>query len=905
MGTRVSMLRSFAPVCTFGLLSSLLFGIGHGAAYSLKVNLGGDRVADFVPETEVLDLGEGLPKMRYHGDIAGQGDDLEVFKTQRFSRNEDLVLHFPVPDGLYTVTLLFAETWSGAFQPGVRMFDVYLGSIPNGINKVISGLDMFSAVGGAKPIRHKIPGVASQGGVTVALRPIRQNPQIAGIIFEGHSYQQTLLDDLPTVPHDPTTPLPDLSVVERYGPIVLDPSNVYDPSLNPKIRKSGHAGGGADNSADNALLAAPKAGTEAGSSSPSTLTPPQAETIFGASSAPSSLNGGSMTQVSSGLPALTVATDAGFGNTLSSSRLSSQGASSVFTASQHNRKRPGGTAVEDNASVSSEIQSATGAAQGTIPDASTDFATQLAPLSALGGNVASASRFVAPAAPISGFGPPATAAHSLGAPVEFSVGHSTAIALGSSYGSGASASPPFSAGAAPGSYSETSPPFALPKRGAYARRRLQQTHVMQRFQALNDQIGVAQQQNVQNAPAAHDESARDMYGHLEATSRALRSGFTANGNAPQNQAASGVPGATFQPPGQTMPLQSSGEIRPDTPQGAPQVAESSNVYGHAVNLAQSVPVVTARAYVHTAVEGQRGAADVARAGWPTRRRAGSYVGGNSEKYPQGPGSAANIPDMPLVHAVLPGVSQGPENPVTAYTRVSDPSVGMYPSEAPGDVSRMPTSPGTPTQGPGIPVDMPEAPEAPGLKNYPAGVVGDPGISPGIPSVMPDYPLTPGGQPTDGQESPPSGDMPGGMPGMPMEPGIVPVSDSPAVSAEQTAGVYHPGSALNGICINNSTHCSCGMALPQEGQDEQRCLFIVNESSSPKVCQIARCNAQFICGCAEAAPMLCERKVARTVLTQSYPNQQGQTVTSNSNLVLCERQEIEEQIDILEPVLTGY
>lgn len=90
----------------------------------LKINLGGEAVDGFMAEGEALDVDESMPKMRYHGTIGGGGPDLNVFKTQRFSRNEDLVLNIPVPDGIYAVTLLFAETWQGAFEAGKRVFDV-------------------------------------------------------------------------------------------------------------------------------------------------------------------------------------------------------------------------------------------------------------------------------------------------------------------------------------------------------------------------------------------------------------------------------------------------------------------------------------------------------------------------------------------------------------------------------------------------------------------------------------------------------------------------------------------------------------------------------------------------------------------------------------------------------------
>lgn len=94
----------------------------------LKVNLGGETTDGFSSEEEVVDFSqiENVSKMRFHGEINNGKDFPNVFKTQRFSRHEDLVLKFPIEDGIYKVSLLFAETWDGAYNVGKRVFDVCL-----------------------------------------------------------------------------------------------------------------------------------------------------------------------------------------------------------------------------------------------------------------------------------------------------------------------------------------------------------------------------------------------------------------------------------------------------------------------------------------------------------------------------------------------------------------------------------------------------------------------------------------------------------------------------------------------------------------------------------------------------------------------------------------------------------
>jgi hypothetical protein len=69
--------------------------------------------------------------------------------------NFDLDLHFPLPDGIYSASPLLAETLQGAYKWREYVFDVYVGSKPNKVVNVLQSMDMFAAVGGAKPIPRK------------------------------------------------------------------------------------------------------------------------------------------------------------------------------------------------------------------------------------------------------------------------------------------------------------------------------------------------------------------------------------------------------------------------------------------------------------------------------------------------------------------------------------------------------------------------------------------------------------------------------------------------------------------------------------------------------------------------------------------------------------------------------
>ncbi|KAI0567575.1 Malectin [Gracilaria domingensis] len=230
-------MNSVYLVC-FLVLASCSFRLSASAKVEWKINLGGEPTNGFQAEEAILNVDENLAKMRYHGQIKGAGTDLNVFKTQRFSRAEDLVINFPVPDGVYTVTLMFAETWKGAYGSGNRVFDVYLGSKPGGVIKVIDQMDPFRSGGPAGPVRRKFSGIATQGGLTLALRPIKQNPQIAGIVINGYSYGNSFMEDLPTVSAGPFEG-GDFGSLNSVGPRTpADSSLVYDPSLNPKFKAS-------------------------------------------------------------------------------------------------------------------------------------------------------------------------------------------------------------------------------------------------------------------------------------------------------------------------------------------------------------------------------------------------------------------------------------------------------------------------------------------------------------------------------------------------------------------------------------------------------------------------------------------------------------------------------------------
>lgn len=149
-----------------------------------KVNLGGDASGDFLAESSVIDM-EDFSRLRTATAPIAKTDNPDVFRTQRFGRSENVMFRIPVPDGVYSVTLLFAETWEGACRVGGRVFDVLLGTPQTGLKLAVQNFDIFREAGGFTAFGKRFDAVPSADGILVVLEPVVQNPQIAGFIVEG------------------------------------------------------------------------------------------------------------------------------------------------------------------------------------------------------------------------------------------------------------------------------------------------------------------------------------------------------------------------------------------------------------------------------------------------------------------------------------------------------------------------------------------------------------------------------------------------------------------------------------------------------------------------------------------------------------------------------------------------
>lgn len=103
-----------------------------------------------------------------------------IFLTERYDIVEApaMTWTFPVTDGNYTVNLLFAEIWSGAEQPGVRVFDIVVEG-----NIALDDFDIAADPNGGylTALVKSIPVEVTDGNLVIEFVHVTQNPAIKGI----------------------------------------------------------------------------------------------------------------------------------------------------------------------------------------------------------------------------------------------------------------------------------------------------------------------------------------------------------------------------------------------------------------------------------------------------------------------------------------------------------------------------------------------------------------------------------------------------------------------------------------------------------------------------------------------------------------------------------------------------
>jgi YD repeat-containing protein len=145
----------------------------------LRINAGGGEYTDSNGNIWSADTGFNTGRIAYmNGDIADTIDD-PLYQVIRWDDGSDpeLQYRFEVPTGSYTVKLHFNETWSGAFGPGLRVFDVMMED-----EQVLDDVDIYSqAGGGGTALELSVPVNVTDGELNIEFIHQVDNPCVSAI----------------------------------------------------------------------------------------------------------------------------------------------------------------------------------------------------------------------------------------------------------------------------------------------------------------------------------------------------------------------------------------------------------------------------------------------------------------------------------------------------------------------------------------------------------------------------------------------------------------------------------------------------------------------------------------------------------------------------------------------------
>jgi hypothetical protein len=148
-------------------------GNGSGSGFTpLRVRAGGGAVTDASGNVWSADTGFIGGYTWSDGNQVGNTDTPALYQTQRYSLGAPLEYSFQVPNGAYSVTLKFAETFFTS--AGQRVANIAINGQP-----VQQNFDIVSAAGGANlAIDKTYPVTVSGGVIDIQLTPVLQNPEI-------------------------------------------------------------------------------------------------------------------------------------------------------------------------------------------------------------------------------------------------------------------------------------------------------------------------------------------------------------------------------------------------------------------------------------------------------------------------------------------------------------------------------------------------------------------------------------------------------------------------------------------------------------------------------------------------------------------------------------------------------
>lgn len=105
-----------------------------------------------------------------------------VYQTHTYVKAGILIYRLPVPQGVYSVSLMFAEQYPILAFTGARIMNLYINDI-----SIEQNIDVWSRANGLyQPYYLNNKNISSVlGYITISLHPVVENPMLSGIVIEG------------------------------------------------------------------------------------------------------------------------------------------------------------------------------------------------------------------------------------------------------------------------------------------------------------------------------------------------------------------------------------------------------------------------------------------------------------------------------------------------------------------------------------------------------------------------------------------------------------------------------------------------------------------------------------------------------------------------------------------------
>ncbi|MFC1648708.1 malectin domain-containing carbohydrate-binding protein [Nanoarchaeota archaeon] len=165
------------------ILAMVLLLVVQAVAADVRINTGGPGYTD--PSSNYWQQDAYYNTGRTYSTSASieNTDADKLYQSERWDSSSGSELKYTIPfdNGNHTVRLHFAEIWSKAFTPGIRLFDVSIEG-----EQVLDNYDIFNEAGARTAHVAEFETTVSDGNVEILFEHVLQNPKISAIeVIEG------------------------------------------------------------------------------------------------------------------------------------------------------------------------------------------------------------------------------------------------------------------------------------------------------------------------------------------------------------------------------------------------------------------------------------------------------------------------------------------------------------------------------------------------------------------------------------------------------------------------------------------------------------------------------------------------------------------------------------------------